>query len=126
MLTYSTIDQYIASFPKETQELLFQMRKAIQNAAPEATESIKYGMPTFELKGNLVHFSSNKNHIGFYPSPSGLLAFEKEVSNYKNSKGAVQFPYTKPLPLELVAKITQFRVTENLEKALAKKKHKRM
>ncbi len=121
MLTYTTINEYIASFPKETQELLTQMRKTIQKAAPEATESIKYGMPTFELKGNLVHFSANKSHIGFYPAPSGLQAFEKEISNYKNSKGAVQFPYDKPLPLELVSKITQFRVTENLEKALIKK-----
>jgi uncharacterized protein YdhG (YjbR/CyaY superfamily) len=121
MLTYTTIDEYISSFSKEIQELLFQMRKTIQKAAPEATESIKYGMPTFELKGNLVHFSANKNHVGFYPAPSGLLAFKKEISNYTHSKGAVQFPYTKTLPLELVAKITQFRVTENLEKALIKK-----
>lgn len=120
-ITLSTIDEYIASFPKEIQELLFQMRKTIQKAAPESTESIKYGMPTFELKGNLVHFSANKSHIGFYPAPSGLQAYEKEISNYKNSKGAVQFPYDKPLPLELVSKITPFRVTENLEKALIKK-----
>jgi uncharacterized protein YdhG (YjbR/CyaY superfamily) len=115
-ITHSTIDEYIASFPKEIQELLFQMRRTIQKAAPEATETIKYGMPTFELKGNLVHFSANKSHIGFYPAPSGLLAFEKEISNFNHSKGAVQFPYSKMLPLKLVTKITQFRVTENLEK----------
>ncbi len=121
MIAFTTIDEYITAFPKETQDLLSQMRITIQKAAPEATESIKYGMPTFELKGNLVHFSANKSHIGFYPTPSGLMAYKKEISNYYNSKGAVQFPYEKPLPLELVTKITQFRVTENLEKALIKK-----
>ena len=108
-----TIDEYIAAFPKEVQAILINLRNTINKAAPEATEKISYAMPTFYLKGNLVHFAAYKNHIGFYPTPSGIKKFEKEISQYKNSKGAVQFPIDKPLPLKLVADIVKFRVEEN-------------
>ncbi|MFM9945319.1 MAG: iron chaperone [Bacteroidia bacterium] len=116
------IDSFIATFPKETQKLLQQVRETIQKAAPDAIEKINYGIPTFDLKGNLVHFSGYKNHIGFYPGGGGIKAFEKEISNYKNAKGSVQFPIDQPMPLELISKITKFRVVQNLEKAEAKKK----
>jgi len=111
------VKEYIAQFPDSTQQLLNTLRKTIQTAAPEAKEVINYGMPTFQLNGNLVHFAAYKNHIGFYPSPSGLTAFDDEVSNYKNSKGAVQFPLNSSLPLELISKIVKFRVKENLAKS---------
>jgi uncharacterized protein YdhG (YjbR/CyaY superfamily) len=110
------IDEYIADFPKEIQVLLQQMRKTVQDAAPEATEKIAYGMPTFFLNGNLVHFAAFKEHIGFYPVPSGIEKFKKELSIYKGAKGSVQFPYDQPLPLALVAKIVKFRVQESKKK----------
>jgi uncharacterized protein YdhG (YjbR/CyaY superfamily) len=110
------IDAYIQNFPQDIQTLLQTLRAAIQQAAPEATEAIKYGIPTYVLQGNLVHFAAYKKHIGFYPAPSGLLAFEEALSTYKRSKGAVQFPLDQPLPLELVKKIVEFRVTENRQK----------
>lgn len=108
----TTIDQYIATYPTEVQALLTTMRETIQAAAPSATEKISYGMPTFYLNGNLVHFAAYKHHIGFYPAPSGLKAFESEINQYKNSKGAVQFPIDKPLPLDLVDGIVRYRVGE--------------
>lgn len=114
---FTTIDEYVASFPAETQKLLEEMRATIKKAAPQAEEKISYQMPTFYLKGNLVHFAAHKNHIGFYPAPSGITAFESELSKYASSKGAVQFPMDKPLPLKLVAKIVKFRAAENLKKA---------
>jgi uncharacterized protein YdhG (YjbR/CyaY superfamily) len=107
-------DKYIENFPKEVQKLLLQLRATIRNAAPDAEESIKYGIITFVLNGNLVHFGGFKKHIGFYPSPSGIKAFEEELSVYKNSNGAVQFPLDKQLPLKLISKIVKFRVKENL------------
>ncbi len=113
----SNIDEYIAGFPAAVQTLLQQMRTSIQKAAPSATEAISYAMPTFKLKGNLVYFAGYKQHIGFYPGAAGIAQFEKELSQYKTSKGAVQFPVDQPLPLALVAKITRFRVQQNLEKA---------
>ena len=116
-----TIDQYIAGFAKDIQRILQEIRTLIQKTAPEATEKISYGMPTFYLNGNLVHFAAYKNHIGFYPTPSGLEAFKEEVSKYKNSKGAVQFPIDKPMPLELITKIVQYRRLNNLEKPVKKK-----
>ena len=100
------------------------MRETIQKAAPAAEETISYQMPTFTLHGNLVHFAAFKNHIGFYPVPSGLKAFEKELSKFKTGKGSAQFPLDQPLPLALVTKIVKFRVSENLAKAEAKKKKK--
>jgi len=118
----NTIDEYISSFPKEIQTLLEQVRETIHKAAPEAEEAIKYAMPTFVLNGNLVHFAAFKKHIGFYPVPSGIEAFKKELSFYKGAKGSVQFPLDKPMPLELISRIVQFRVNENLKKAKAKKK----
>lgn len=110
----TSIDSYIASFPESTQQLLRQLRKTIIQAAPQAEEKISYAMPTFFLNKNLVHFAGYKNHIGFYPVPSGITAFEKELSKYKRAKGSVQFPLDKPLPLALITKIVKFRVKENL------------
>jgi uncharacterized protein YdhG (YjbR/CyaY superfamily) len=113
---FKTIDEYIATFPPETQERLQQMRRTIHEAAPQAAEAISYQMPTFKLNGNLVHFAAFKHHIGFYPIPSGIEAFKEELSPYKTSKGAVQFPLNKPLPLGLVKKIVKYRVKQNLAK----------
>lgn len=112
----STIDEYIAGFPAETQEHLQQIRETIKNAAPQATEKISYGMPTFYLNGNLIHFAGYKNHIGLYPAPQGIDAFKKELSIYKGAKGSVQFPLNQPMPLDLISRITKFRVQNNLEK----------
>jgi len=120
--TPANIDAYIAGFPKEIQILLETMRTTIAKAAPEAEECIKYAMPTFTLEGNLVHFAAFKNHIGFYPVPSGIKEFKEELSVYKGAKGSVQFPLDKPLPLALVTKIVEFRVAENLNKKAKKKK----
>lgn len=114
------IDQYILEFPKEVQKILSEVRTTIQKAAPEASEKMSYAMPTFYLDGNLVHFAAYKHHIGFYPTPSGLKAFEKEISQYKNSKGAVQFPIDEKMPLALITKIVKFRVEENKLKATIK------
>ncbi len=113
-----TIDEYIAGFPKDIQSKLQALRTTIRQAAPEAEEALSYQMPTFKLAGkNLVHFAAFKNHIGFYPAPSGIEAFKKELSVYKTSKGAVQFPLDQPLPLKLITRIVKFRVKENLAKA---------
>lgn len=111
-----SIDQYIQEFPKEIQALLTEMRSAIHLAAPQAIEKISYQMPTFYLNGNLVHFAAFKNHIGFYPTPSGITAFADELKGYTHAKGSVQFPIDKPLPLELIKKIVEFRVMENSKK----------
>jgi uncharacterized protein YdhG (YjbR/CyaY superfamily) len=113
---HKNIDAYVASFPKETQKILEQLRTIIREAAPEAEETIKYAMPTFTLKGNLIHFAAFKNHIGFYPTPSGIIAFKKELSVYEGAKGSVKFPIEKPLPFDLIAEIVKFRVKENLGK----------
>lgn len=118
----ASIDDYIAGFPSEVQVLLEEVRQTIRQAAPEATETIKYAMPTFILKGNLVYFGAFKEHIGFYPVPSGIAAFKEELSTYKMGKGSIQFPFDKPMPLDLIADIVKFRVQENLEKSLAKTK----
>jgi len=116
------IDEQIAKFPKDVQEILEKIRATIRKAAPDAEETINYGIPTFTLKGNLVHFAGFKNHIGFYPTPSGIEKFKKELSVYKGAKGSVQFPLDKPIPYGLISKIVKFRVKENLEKAAAKGK----
>jgi uncharacterized protein YdhG (YjbR/CyaY superfamily) len=110
------IDEYINNFPENIQVLLEQIRATIKEAAPQATEAISYGMPTFKLNGNLVHFAAYKNHIGFYPAPSGLIEFKDEISKYKHSKGAVQFPLDKKIPVNLITGIVKFRVTENMKK----------
>ncbi len=114
--TNNSIDEYIAQFPKETQGLLNILRQTIKQAAPKATESISYGLATFKLNGNLVHFGAFKKHIGFYPAPSGIKTFEKELAKYKGAKGSVQFPLDQALPLALIKKIVKFRVKENLKK----------
>ncbi len=111
------ISAYIADFPQDVQVLLEQMRSTIQQAAPEARETIAYGIPTFKLGGNLVHFGGFKHHIGFYPAPVGLQEFEQELSAYKGAKGSVQFPIDQPLPLDLVTRIVKFRVQQVQEKA---------
>lgn len=116
------VDAYIASFPEETQEVLEKLRKTIRDAAPDAEEIINYGVPTFKLKGNLVHFAAYKKHIGFYPAPSGIEQFKDELSAYKGAKGSVQFPLAEPLPYDLIRDIVAFRVKENLEKAAEKGK----
>lgn len=114
------IDEYIAEFPEDIQKKLQQIRATIQKAAPQATEAIKYMMPTFVLNGNLVHFAAFKNHIGFYPAPQGIEAFRKELAAYDGSKGTIRFPLDKPLPLRLIRDIVKFRVLKNLEKEKAK------
>ncbi len=116
----TTIDEYIDSAPKEVQAVLNEIRATIKATAPEATERIAYGMPTFFLNGNLVHFAAHKNHIGFYPTPSGIEKFKKELSKYEGAKGSVQFPLEQPMPLQLISKIVKFRVTENQQKAKSK------
>lgn len=115
-----TIDEYIADFPPEVQEILHKVRATIRKAAPSAEETIKYRMPTFTLKGNLVHFAAYKQHIGFYPTPSGIEAFKAELAAYEGSKGAIRFPLDKPIPYTLIGKIVKFRVKESLAKAEAK------
>ena len=120
-----TIDEYIAAFPKEVQEILEKVRATIHKAAPNAEETINYGIPTFTLNGNLVHFAGFKKHIGFYPTPSGIEKFKVELSGYEGAKGSVQFPLDKPIPYDLISRIVTFRVKDNLEKAAAKGKKKK-
>lgn len=113
----TTIDQYIADFPKETQAILKQVRATIQASAPDATETINYAIPTYKLNGkNLVHFAGFKNHVGFYALPTGHANFEKELAGYKQGKGSVQFPIDEPMPLDLISRIVKWRVKEELEK----------
>jgi len=113
---WKTIDEYIGAFPKDVQGILQRIRKTIRKAAPEAVETISYQMPTFKLNGKgLVYFAAYEKHIGFYPIPSGMKAFERELSPYKQGKGSVQFPIDKPIPYGLVRKIVVFRAKENRE-----------
>lgn len=112
----NTIDEYILQFSPHVQAILNKLKNVIKEAAPDAEEKISWKMPTFVLSGNLVHFAAFKNHIGFYPGPSGIEAFKSELSNYKGAKGSVQFPLDKPLPYELIGKIVIFRVAENTAK----------
>lgn len=109
----NVVDEYIKQFPEELQERLQEIRLVIKEAAPMASEKISWKMPTFYLKGNLVHFAMQKSHIGFYPGASGVENFEDQLSEYKHSKGAIQFPLSKPLPKELITEIVAFRVKEN-------------
>ena len=122
---FTTIDAYIAIFPEEVQKLLQELRAVIKTSAPGAEETIKYRMPTFTLKGNLVHFAAFKKHIGFYPTSTGIENFKKELSAYQGSKGAVQFPLDKPIPFDIISEIVKFRVKENLERAEAKRKNRK-
>jgi uncharacterized protein YdhG (YjbR/CyaY superfamily) len=123
--TPRNIDEYIAGFPQDVQDILEEIRTTIRKVAPEAEETIKYRMPTFTLKGNLVHFAAFKNHIGFYPVPTGIEAFKEELSQYKGGKGSVQFPLDKLIPLDLISRIVKFRVKENLERAEARGKKRK-
>jgi uncharacterized protein YdhG (YjbR/CyaY superfamily) len=109
-----TIDEFIHTFPLATQKILKKLKETIHKAAPKATEAISYGIPTFKMKGNLVHFSGYKTHIGFYPGPQAITAFKKELSAYKQSRGAVQFPLDAPIPWGLVRKIVQYRVKASM------------
>ena len=124
---FNTIDEYIAEFPKDVQKILQQLRATIRAAVPDAEETISYQIPTFVLKGNLVHFAAYKSHIGFYPAPSGVKTFSQELSKYETAKGTVKFPIKDPLPLELISNIVKFRAVENLQLAEMKaaKKAKR-
>lgn len=114
------IDEYIGGFPNNVQEILEKVRMTIQNAAPLAKEKISYSMPAFDQNGIVVYFAAFKNHIGLYALPTGHEAFKEELSQYKSGKGSVQFPFTKPMPYDLIAKIVKFRVKENLEKVKKK------
>lgn len=116
------IDEYIAGFPNDVQEILEKIRRTIRKAAPEAEEAISYQIPTFTLNGNLVHFAGFKNHIGLYPAPRGNATFKDELSAYEGGKGTVRFPLDKPIPYSLITKIVKFRVKESLERAKAKGK----
>jgi uncharacterized protein YdhG (YjbR/CyaY superfamily) len=120
--TPKTIDEYIAGFPPDIQELLEKIRLTITKAAPDAKEKISYQIPTFALKGNLVHFAAFKHHIGFYPTSSGIERFRQELSAYKVTKGAVRFPLDKPIPYTLITDIVEFRVKENLNRAKTQEK----
>jgi len=112
----ASVDQYIAGFPAETQMLLEEIRAIIHGAAPEATESISYAIPTFDLNGkHLVHFAGYAKHIGFYPVPSAVEAFNEELAHYKSGKGSAQFPLDHPLPADLIRRIVEFRVGEITE-----------
>lgn len=116
-MAIETIDDYIEQAPDEVREILQTLRGIIREEAPEAQEAIKYQMPTFVLNGNLVHFAAFQHHIGFYPVPSGITAFQEELAAYKQGKGSVQFPLNQPMPYDLIRRIVRFRVAENLEKA---------
>ena len=113
---FETVDEYIATFPRNVQDILEELRRIIQNSAPDAKEAISYQIPTFKLNGNLVHFAAFKNHIGFYPTPSAISRFKKELSQYEVTKGAIRFPINEPIPLDLIKKIVEYRVRENLGK----------
>lgn len=118
------IEEYIARFPREVQDILQKIRSVIAKVAPEAEEAIKYQIPTFVLNGNLVHFAAFQKHIGFYPTPSGIEEFKDELSAYETAKGSVQFPLDKPVPFALIKKIVTFRVKEARAKPAAKKRKK--
>jgi uncharacterized protein YdhG (YjbR/CyaY superfamily) len=123
--TPKTIDNYIAGFPKDVQEILEKIRLTIRKAAPDAEETISYQIPTFTLKGKyLVYFAAYKKHIGLYPAPRGSEKFKQELSGYEGGKGTVRFPFDKPIPFDLISRIVKFRVKENLERAKAKGKTK--
>ena len=117
---FENIEAYIATFPADVQKILQDMRKVIKEAAPQAVEKISYQMPTFYLEGNLVHFAAFKNHIGFYPAPSGIEAFKDDLAKYEGSKGAIRFPKDQPLPYDLIRRIVAYRVSENMKKAQEK------
>ena len=117
-LSAGSVDDYIAQFPEDTRRVLQELRAFIKAAAPGTTETISYAIPTFDLNGkHLVHFAGFKKHVGFYPVPSGMDAFKDELAAYKQGKGSVQFPLSEPMPLDLIRRIVEFRVAENMRKA---------
>ena len=120
---FKSIDEYIGTFPEDVRKILSNIRQTIKETAPEAEETIKYQIPTFTLHGNLVHFGAFKNHIGFYPTPTGTAAFRKELSPYKVAKGSIQFPLDQPMPMSLIRQIVKYRVKENLERQKKKKRN---
>ncbi len=122
---FGSIDEYIATFPEETQKILQEIRATIKTAAPEAEEKISYQMPTFYLNGNLIHFAAFKNHIGLYPTPSGTEEFKAQLSIYESGKGSIRLPIDQPMPLKLIGEIVRFRVSENKKKAEEKARKKR-
>ena len=113
---FKNIDEYVATFPKNVQSILEELRQAIRDSAPNAEEAISYQIPTFKLKGNLVHFGAFKNHIGFYPRISAIEAFREELSDYEVTKGTVKFPLDRPIPFDLIKKMVKYRVKEDLDK----------
>lgn len=121
----ATVDAYIATFPPEVRERLEAVRATIREAAPEAEETIAYGMPAYRLNGPLVYFAGHRKHVGFYPTPRGVEEFAADLAPYESGKGSAQFPHAGPIPHDLVARIVRFRTAENLEKAAAKKTRKR-
>lgn len=116
MKSYNNVDEYIAASPENVRVKLNTMRSTIKQVVPEAGEKISYGIPTYTLNGNLVHFGGFKDHIGFFPTGSGVAAFKKELGPYAVSKGTIRFPLDKPLPLPLIRKIVKYRVKQNLDK----------
>ena len=119
--TPTTIDDYIAAFPKDVQEILEKVRQTVRRAAPDAEETISYKMPTFKQNGHyVVYFAAFKKHLGLYPTPDGIEAFKDELAAYKNAKGSVQFPLDKPIPHDLISRIVAFRVRENKARAKGK------
>ena len=120
-IKFTTVNEYMAALPPNTRRMLKEMRRTIQQAAPQAEETISYNMPAFKLHGALVYYAAYTGHIGFYPVSSGINAFKKELAAYEVSKGTVRFPVDEPLPLKLIAQMVKFRVKENLEKAAKKK-----
>jgi uncharacterized protein YdhG (YjbR/CyaY superfamily) len=124
-ISFTTVDEYIATFPLEVQAILQEIRATIRDVVPDAEEKISYQMPTFYLHGNLVHFAAFKNHIGFYPTPTGVEAFQERLSAYKGAKGSVQFPLDQPMPLDLIRDITKYRVDETMQKVASKTNKKK-
>lgn len=116
LVEFNNIDEYIAGFSPEVQTILNNIRAIVKELVPEATEKISYQMPTYYLNGNLVHFAAFKRHIGFYPTPSGIEAFQEELSKYKGAKGSVQFPLDQPIPYDLIRRIVQYRLEESRNK----------
>ena len=114
---FETVDEYLSTLPQQAKAMLQELRKTIRKAAPQAEELISYNMPAFKLQGMLVWYAAYKEHIGFYPRPSAIEAFKKELSVYKGAKGSIQFPIDKPIPLNLVSKIVKYRLKENLERS---------
>ena len=122
--TPQTVDDYITGFPDQIQSILRQIRSIIRETVPDAEEVIAYQMPTYRLHGNLVHFAAFKHHIGFYPTPTGVAAFEQELAPYKHAKGSIRFPLDEPIPYDLIRRIVELRENENIDKAHLKKAKK--